>query len=85
MIGASVQTSHIVSYRTYGARRGWRDLLAEGIYCGLRRVERMMRQQGLRARPRRRGLPKDQDELSVITGNVLDRQFMGDGANQKWA
>lgn len=84
MIGARVQTSHIASYRTYGARRVWHDLLAEGISCGLHRVERLMRQQGLRARPRRRGLPKDQGERSVIAGNVLDRQFTADGPNQKW-
>lgn len=42
-----------------------------------------MRMQGLRARPRRRGLPKDRGERSVIAGNVLDRQFMADGPNQK--
>jgi putative transposase len=84
VIGARVKTSHITSYRTYGARRVWHDLLAEGISCGLHRVERLMRQQGLRARPRRRGLPKDQGERSVIAGNVLDRQFTADGPNQKW-
>lgn len=43
-----------------------------------------MRQQGLRARPRRRGLPKDHGERSVIAGNVLDRQFTADRPNQKW-
>lgn len=46
--------------------------------------ERLMRELGLRARPRRRGLPKDQGERSVIAGNVLDRQFTADRANQKW-
>ncbi len=84
VIGARVKTSHIASYRTYGARRVWHDLLAEGISCGLHRVERLMRQQGLRARPRRRGLPKDQGERSVIAGNVLDRQFTADRPNQEW-
>ena len=43
-----------------------------------------MRQQALRARPRRRGLPKDTGERSVIAGNVLDRQFAADGPNKKW-
>lgn len=83
-IGARVRASHIGSYRTYGARRVWHDLLAEGISCGLHRIERLMRQQGLRARPRRRGLPKDHGERSVIAGNVLDRQFTADRPNQKW-
>lgn len=84
VIGARVRASHVGSYRTYGARRVWHDLLAEGISCGLHRVERLMQAQGLRARPRRRGLPKDQGERSVIAGNVLDRQFTADRPNQKW-
>lgn len=84
MIGTRVRASHVGSYRTYGARRVWHDLLAEGIACGLHRVERLMQAQGLRARPRRRGLPKDQGERSVIAGNVLDRQFTADRPNQKW-
>ncbi|MDE0877214.1 MAG: IS3 family transposase [Sphingomonas bacterium] len=82
--GARVRASFISSYRTYGARRVWHDLLAEGLSCGLHRVERLMRAQGLKARPRRRGLPKDEGQRSVIAGNVLDRQFTADGPNQKW-
>ena len=84
VIGARVRASHVGSYRTYGARRVWHDLLAEGISCGLHRVERLMQAQGLRARPRRRGLPKDQGERAIIAGNVLDRQFTTDRPNQKW-
>lgn len=83
-IGARITASHIGSYRTYGARRVWHDILAEGYQCGLHKIERLMREQGLRARPRRRGLPKDQGERSVIAGNVLDRQFTADRPNQKW-
>ena len=83
-IGARIRASHIGSYRTYGARRVWHDILAEGYQCGLHKIERLMREQGLRARPRRRGLPKDQGERSVIAGNVLDRQFTADRPNQKW-
>ena len=83
-MGTKVRASHVGSDRTYGARRVWHDLLADGMSCGLHRVERLMRELGLRARPRRRGLPKDQGERSVIAGNVLDRQFTADRPNQKW-
>ena len=41
------------SDRTYGARRVWHDVLAEGLSCGLHRIERLMRIQALKARPRR--------------------------------
>jgi len=46
------------SDRTYGARRVWHDLLSTGYWCGLHRVERLMRRQALRARPRRRKLAR---------------------------
>ena len=84
VLGAKVRASFISSYRTYGARRVWHDLLAEGLSCGLHRVERLMRQQALKARPRRRGLPRDNGERSVIAGNVLDRQFTAEAPNRKW-
>ena len=83
-VGAVVRTSFIASARTYGARRVWHDVLAEGMSCGLHKVERLMRTQALRARPRRRGLPKDEGQRSVIAPNVLDRQFTADRPNQKW-
>jgi len=82
--GARVRASFICSYRTYGARRVWHDLLAEGLSCGLHRIERLMRVQGLRARPQRRGLPKDDGLRSVIASNILDRQFTAEAPNQRW-
>jgi putative transposase len=83
-IGAKVRASFMGSDRTYGARRVWHDVLADGISCGLHRIERLMRQQALRARPRRRGLPRDTGERSVIAANILDRQFAAEAPNQKW-
>src|SRR6195256_6630279 len=50
-LGAKVRASFLASDRTYGARRVWRDLLAEGLSCGLHRIERLMRSQALKARP----------------------------------
>ena len=85
-IGARVRTSFLASDRTYGARRVWRDMLAEGIACGLHKIERLMRAQALRARPRRRGLPKDEGDrlLAALSPNLLDRQFEAERPNQKW-
>ena len=57
VIGAQVRHSFVASDRTYGARRVWRDVLEMGHNCGLHRIERLMREQALRARPKRRGLP----------------------------
>jgi putative transposase len=84
VLGTLVRQSFIGSDRTYGARRVWHDLLASGHACGLHRIERLMREQALRARPRRRGLPQDRGQRSAIADNVLDRQFQADAPNQKW-
>lgn len=84
--GARVRASFLASDRTYGTRRVWRDVLAEGIACGLHKIERLMRAQALRARPRRRGLPKDQGArlAAALSPNLLDRQFTAERPNQKW-
>lgn len=84
VLGRRVRASFLLSDRTYGARRVWRDVLAEGFSCGLHRVERLMREQALRARPRRRQLPKDTGLRSVIAPNALERDFEASGPNRKW-
>jgi putative transposase len=85
-LSSKVRASFIGSDRTYGARRVWRDLLAEGICCGLHRIERLMRLQVLKARPRRRRLPPDLGERQVaaVAANVLDRTFAAPAPNRKW-
>src|SRR4051795_9526498 len=61
-LGAKVRASFLASDRTYGARRVWRDLLEEGLSCGLHRIERLMRSQPLKPRPPGPPLPPDAGE-----------------------
>lgn len=83
---ARIRSSFLGSDRTYGARRVWHDVLASGMSCGLHRIERLMRSQALRARPRRRRLPPDlgNRETQAVGPNLLDRQFGAPGPNRKW-
>jgi putative transposase len=84
-LGAKVHASFLASDRTYGARRAWHDMLAEGVSCGLHRIERLMRLQALRARPRPRRLPPDLRERQITAApNVLDRSFEAPAPNRKW-
>jgi len=85
-LGAKVRASFLSSDRTYGARRIWRDLAAEGVLCGLHRGERLMRLQALKARPRRRRLPPvlGERQASAVAPNVLDRSFEAPAPNRKW-
>ena len=52
----------------------------------LHRIERLMRLQALKARPRRRRLPPDLGErqASAVAPNVLDRTFEASAPNRKW-
>jgi putative transposase len=86
VLGARVRARFVGSDRTYGARRVWHDMLAEGFACGLHRIERLMQLQALRARPRRRRLPKDEGDRQMpsVPSNILDRQFEAERPNQKW-
>ena len=81
-----VRASFLTSDRTYGARRVWHDMLVEGIACGRHRIERLMRQAALRARPRRRRMPADTSARSThaVAPNVLNRTFDAASANCKW-
>jgi putative transposase len=60
--------------------------LAEGIACGLHRIQRLMQLQALRARPRRRRLPPDRSErqAAAVAANVLDRRCQASAPNRKW-
>ena len=85
-LSVKVRASFLASDRTYGARRVWHDLLADGLSCGLHRIERLMRLQALKARPRRRRLPPDVGErqAAAVAPNVLDRSFEAAAPNRKW-
>jgi len=86
MLIAKIRSSFQDSDRTYGARRVWHDLLAAGTECGLHAIERLMRRNGLRARPRRRRFPIDLGDRSAaaLSANVLDRSFEAPAPNRKW-
>lgn len=75
-----------VSDRTYGARRVWHDVLEAGLCCGLHVIERLMKHNALRARPKRRRLPGDNGVRAVgaLAANLLDRQFASPAPNRKW-
>jgi putative transposase len=82
----TIRASFLLSDRTYGARRMVDDVRDAGHVCGRQRVGRLMREEGLRARPRRRARPTDTAHRPVhmLAPNVLDRQFTATAPNQKW-
>jgi transposase InsO family protein len=80
-----VRESHERSRKTYGAPRVHADLAAQGERVSRKRVARLMKQQGLRARERRRyKCTTMSDHDQPVAANLLDRRFEADAPNERW-
>lgn len=79
-----VRASFVASHGIYGAPRILLDLREQGETCSKHRVERLMRENGLRAlhgyRTRHPPVPKP----PALIPNLLQRQFTASHANQAW-
>jgi transposase InsO family protein len=73
---ARIRIAHAASDATYGAPRVHRDLKAEGVRVGPKRVARLMRAGGL-VGERRKGWVRTTDSTHAhpIAPNLLDRRF----------
>jgi len=80
-----VRASFDKSRRTYGSPRILRDLVEDGEKVGRNRVIRIMQQQGIKARVRKRWkCTTDSNHDQPIAPNVLDRDFAASAPNQRW-
>ena len=71
-----VRAAHAESHRTYGAPRVHEELRARGECVARKRVARLMREEGLRARVRRRFVrTTDAAHAYPLAPNVLARRF----------
>ena len=81
----AIRASHEASHRHYGRPRVWKDLREAGEHVSEKRVARLMRAEGLRARPRNRVRSTTMSEHDQpVAANLLDRQFAAARANQRW-
>jgi putative transposase len=73
------------SRKTYGSPRVHAELAAQGVFVSKKRVARIMRQEGLRARPRKRfKCTTMSDHDQPVAANLLDRRFEAERPNQRW-
>jgi transposase InsO family protein len=73
------------SGQTYGSPRIHIELRAEGIRCSRKRVERLMRENGLKTVQKRKNrvVTTDSDHDFPLAPNLLDRDFMAKKPNEK--
>jgi putative transposase len=82
---AAIVASHLRSGRRYGSPRVLRDLRADGERVSKKRVERLMRETGLRGRRKGRyRCTTDSKHGCTIAPNLLERNFSAAAPNQKW-
>jgi putative transposase len=72
-----VRVIHQASRRTYGSPRVHAELHAQGQRCGRKRIARLMRQEGLRVKVRRKLRPATTDSKHThrLAPNLLERRF----------
>lgn len=82
---ADIKAAHKAGRGTYGSPRVHRELRAKGCRIGKKRVERLMRQEGIVARKKRRfRKTTDSNHLHPIAPNVLERNFEVELPNAAW-
>jgi len=80
-----VRAAHERGRKTYGSPRVHAELVGGGERVSRKRVARLMREQELVARQRRRYRPTTMsDHDQPVAGNVLDRRFHAEAPNQRW-
>jgi transposase InsO family protein len=80
-----IRAFHAASGRKYGRPRIWKDLAEDGEAVSEKRVGRLMREDGLRGRTRRRfKLTTIRDHADPVAPNLLAREFRADAPNQRW-
>ena len=82
---ADVAAAHEGSRGIYGSPRVHRELRSKGVHIGKKRVERLMRETGLRGRTKRRFVrTTDSKHDDPIAPNVLERRFETKAPNEVW-
>lgn len=84
-LAVMVRESHERSRKTYGSPRVHADLDAQGVHVSRKRVIRLMQEQELKARVRRRyKCTTMSDHDQPVAPNILARRFEADVPNQRW-
>jgi transposase InsO family protein len=84
-LSAQIQQVHQHSRGTYGRPRVHAALRARGVQTSAKRVGRLMKQQGLHARRRRRFRPTtDAKHTLPVAPNVLERRFQVQAPDVAW-
>ena len=86
-LSEKINAAHAENRQVYGSPRICQALLSQGVAVCRNTVAKLMKQQGIRAKTKRKFVPRttDSNHSQPIAGNLLDRQFQAERPDQKWA
>lgn len=80
-----IRSAYFLSNETYGSPRMTRELQDQGFTVGRRRIARLMRENGLHARHKKRfRKTTDSHHAFPVAPNIIAQDFATTGPNQKW-
>jgi transposase InsO family protein len=80
-----IHTAYQMSRRVYGYRRVHAEMRAQNISCSLNRVSRLMKQEGLKSKTRRKfRITTDSTHTLPVYPNLLERNFIAKKPNMSW-
>lgn len=83
---ADIRKLHKGKRRVYGSPRVHEHLEKQGVRCGRKRIERLMRESGIRAKQGKKYKPTTTDSKHnlPVAPNILNRQFHRERPNEAW-
>lgn len=85
VILAHMHSAWSLSNETYGSPRMTRELQDQGFNVGRRRIARLMRENAMQARQKRRfRKTTDSHHAFPVAPNIIAQDFAATGPNQKW-
>ncbi len=85
-LGEQIKMIFNQSRKSYGTRRIQKALAKSGRFISRRRIKRLMKEQGLICKTRRKfKVTTDSKHCLPIAGNLLNRNFSPERANQVYA
>ncbi len=80
-----IKKAHKASRQTYGSPRIQAEIISQGTYCSRKRVARLMQQEGIQAKMKKRFKKTTvTNPKAKAAPNLLSQDFTAQRANQRW-
>ncbi len=80
-----IKKAHKASRQTYGSPRIQAEIISQGMYCSRKRVARLMQQEGIQAKMKKRFKKTTvTNPKAKAAPNLLSQDFTAQRVNQRW-